>query len=598
MIGQSRSPSDAARWLPLCAALFVFVLAFVSPISYAGSDSHFTLLVSQALLEYQTFALDAYRDAAPAQFEAFAYQLLHNDGHVYYSYPIGTPIFAAPLVSLLNLLGYDMVNTAHNYLLQNLLSALLSALSFYFIYKIGRCYLSRRASLLITTISLLGSVLISAMATALWSLDFAVVLMLASLYLLARYDGGRDRAGAAYPLGALLFLAYLARPTAAIFIAGLLLYLFLRVRATLLKVVVTLVLLFTTFAALSWLQYQSFLPPYYSTSKWFGTAGAAPLTALLGLLVSPSRGLFIYSPFVLVVLFGGLLLLHHRPVPTLLWISYGWFFTHLFTVAGTAMWWGGYSFGPRLLADALPAVVMITILAWRGRFTLTPRWRHAGALVYLALGAWSIWVHSYQGLWNVHTVLWNARPSVDAYPAYLFDWEYPQFLASAESLHQRYYEHVSKALRQGNLELEPYPFGEPLIFEQDGQSAFFFGWWRAPDGLLWSETRRPRILFKVGDVNEGQSYHLKIEAHTLHPQEVTVRLNGALLGTLSLDGNPPQQLLPLEGQLLKASDINLLEFHVSNPSRPPLAPIRHLGPAIYLHNVGISLDALHIISSQ
>ncbi|MBN9391131.1 MAG: hypothetical protein J0I20_24090 [Chloroflexi bacterium] len=76
--------------------------------------------------------------------------------------------------------------------------------------------------------------------------------------------------------------------------------------------------------------------------------------ALVGLLVSPYRGIFLMSPFLLLAIPGlyfGLRNATYR-VETLvcLWSCLAfWLFN-----ASSAMWWGGFSFGPRYLIPCLP----------------------------------------------------------------------------------------------------------------------------------------------------------------------------------------------------------------------------------------------------
>ena len=95
-----------------------------------------------------------------------------------------------------------------------------------------------------------------------------------------------------------------------------------------------------------------------------GLVGRRRAGRLAGLLVSPSRGLFVYSP---VLLLGaprapG----QHAPLGRDAFLR-----TVAVGVVGTivmlgayAVWWGGHSFGPRLLTDALPAMVLGVVPMW------------------------------------------------------------------------------------------------------------------------------------------------------------------------------------------------------------------------------------------
>lgn len=167
---------------------------------------------------------------------------------------------------------------------------------------------------------------------------------------------------------------------------------------------------------------------------WFGhLLGAAPLLESLheavhatsgsfalgaegfaGLLVSPNRGVLIYSPVVLIALLG---------IPRA--IREGWRTPPRWVVLAALMqfllygsysvWWGGHTFGPRYMLDLLPLLVPaaafgIEMLRTRARVTLA-----AAVLVWSiaisALGAF----HYPEGRWNndpedvdrAHDRLWN-----------------------------------------------------------------------------------------------------------------------------------------------------------------------------------------------
>lgn len=114
--------------------------------------------------------------------------------------------------------------------------------------------------------------------------------------------------------------------------------------------------------------------------------GAEPWLALVGVLLSPGRGLFVYSPILLL----GLLALPrawrdaapHPLVRPLLLGTAGVIGVH----ALWAIWWGGHSFGYRLLTEALPTLLILTAAAWEW-FVDGRRLRMVGAA---ALLLWSV----------------------------------------------------------------------------------------------------------------------------------------------------------------------------------------------------------------
>lgn len=120
--------------------------------------------------------------------------------------------------------------------------------------------------------------------------------------------------------------------------------------------------------------------------------------AIEGLLFSPFRGLIFYSPVLLLALIGiGLALRdQQRRAATLVALT-GLGAIFLFT-ASSAMWWGGFSVGPRYLLPGLPllAVPFGAFVAWCNRQTFSLRiagWGLTAALA--AVSAILIWTTTF-----------------------------------------------------------------------------------------------------------------------------------------------------------------------------------------------------------
>jgi hypothetical protein len=156
-------------------------------------------------------------------------------------------------------------------------------------------------------------------------------------------------------------------------------------------------------------QFKTGAPQLWQTPLWLGAAG---------LLVSPSRGLLVYSPF-LAAAFAGAVLAWKDPryralrfltlaVPALWMPAFLWF-----------DWWGGWAYGYRPIVDSMPLLALLCLpaLEW---LLERPAWR---AAFVLAL-AWSVFV---QGLgafayapwgWNTKVIdAQGTRADIDQ-PAY------------------------------------------------------------------------------------------------------------------------------------------------------------------------------------
>jgi hypothetical protein len=147
-----------------------------------------------------------------------------------------------------------------------------------------------------------------------------------------------------------------------------------------------------------------------------GTLHGNVLAGLTGLLFSPSRGLLLYSPVLLFLL-----------PAAWLWRRGGWgrvpgvgvlfAAAHLLVHSAWPMWWGGDCFGPRLMAETLPALVLLLapVLGWLARVK-------PARVAFIALAAFSVFVQSV-GVFCYPMGDWYARPQlVDRRPDRLWDW--------------------------------------------------------------------------------------------------------------------------------------------------------------------------------
>jgi hypothetical protein len=178
------------------------------------------------------------------------------------------------------------------------------------------------------------------------------------------------------------------------------------------------------------------------------------ITAGYGLLLSPSRGLIVFSPFLVIAGIASLGILARKQWSPLSWLCFVWLVVHTLMLARPHRWYGGHCYGPRLFTEALPAVILLTFLAWRSFESLGKKTRRAFAISMSFLMLVSVFINTYQGVYNRHTTAWNTSPNIDSFPENLFDWRYPQFLASPAQLDARNEAHDLKIRLQRRRERE------------------------------------------------------------------------------------------------------------------------------------------------
>lgn len=153
-----------------------------------------------------------------------------------------------------------------------------------------------------------------------------------------------------------------------------------------------------------------------------GTFSAEPWYGAIGLLFSPSRGLLLFSPIVLIPLLGLPTVWRQRSDAGDRWWTAAALVQYV-CYASYSMWWGGHTYGPRYLIDALVPLVPAAAagMAW----VAARRWRQAAAVVALV---WSVAVAA-TGAFSYPNDRWNTAPAdVDRHHDRLWDWHDPQIV--------------------------------------------------------------------------------------------------------------------------------------------------------------------------
>lgn len=305
--------------------------------------------------------------------------LFRNHGHHYSGYPVGQALLLAPLYVPLVAAASPGDWTPDRAvlfarILEKLFAAALAAASVALFYLLARRLVGERAALPGACAFAFATPVWSIQSQALWQHTSGVLLLLGALLCLLH------KSGRALPLaGILAGLAIAVRPTNALLAGAVAVVLMARREPwTRLAAFLAVPALCTVLAAVYnlWIfgdprgGYALPLEPAF-------------LGALAGLLFSPSRGLLVYCPFLLAALAG-------IPAWRWSWVSaIGVLFCagHVLVVAVSPMWWGGHCWGPRLLAETIPFLVL---LAAFGYDRLRAR-RWAGA-VLAGLLLWSVFL--------------------------------------------------------------------------------------------------------------------------------------------------------------------------------------------------------------
>ncbi|MBI2467853.1 MAG: glycosyltransferase family 39 protein [Candidatus Rokubacteria bacterium] len=392
----------------------------------SGDTAGVRLLPAIIVLEHRLHLDSFFRGYPPSQEPPYWAQ--RANGHYRSSYPILPALLAVPVYALpVYLFGAE--SWAFVNLLSKASASLFAALSVLFVYLTIRRLTPDPPALRIAAVYAVGTSTWSIASQGLWGHGPAQLFLAAALYATLRADAD-PRVFHAVGLATGLMVA--TRPGTALMALALLAYVWHRDR----RAGCWSALLFATVAlAVVWHNLATFgsvgggyaeLHATHATRHGVEGAFASPLgQGLLGLLVSPSRGLLVYSPVLLFAFAGMLLALVARRPPFYGYLAAG-LLASLLMLGKYSVWWGGQSFGPRLPTDFLPALVVFLV-------PVLERLRGArlGQAAFASLFALSVAVQVVGAFYypSRRDVDWNTSPrDVDFAHERLWDWRDPQLL--------------------------------------------------------------------------------------------------------------------------------------------------------------------------
>lgn len=438
---------DVLRALAL--AVVTFCAYFASPIQKMG-DAEFTVLVSEQLLVYHSFALDAYFwPQQPTRFypgmrpgQRWPRQVQPNGarrselrgestGPLHYIYPHGSSILSLPFAAMARAVGVSSIGSNGQHdpegerAVHRFAAATLVAFVCVMLFLTARLLLSPRWSLAVAVAAGFGTQLWSTASRSLQSHTWDVVLLSIVCFLLLRRAEGRGRARPVL-LATLFAWAFFVRPTAIFTIAPLTAYVSYAERKRALPLLAAGAVWLALFVAYSRATFGTWLPDYYTRGSGFSLATLP--TGLLGQLVSPSRGLFVFVPLVLVVAYGLVAYrrgLRQRPLVGALCAAVA---LHLVMLASFRNWWGGHCYGPRFSTDLVPLFALLGVLGLRAKLDAPRGGRDRGELAAAVLALLVGVALNGAGALSEGGVRWNLQPvPIGEDPGRAFDWRRSQW---------------------------------------------------------------------------------------------------------------------------------------------------------------------------
>ncbi len=417
--------SRAAWALALfCGVLWVYGRVTV-PALDNRMDNELYVPASLSLLRDGDFDLSEFRDLHPLQHAR--YRMVRRDGRIYPNYPIGTPLLGAPVVAIGAWLTPGRSDPVERwYEIADFTADVFAALSVAVLFAIAlELGAGMDLGIALSLIFAFATPHLPTHAGGLWSHNLSTLLLLSASWL-AVAAAGRWGWLSALPLG----LAFVTRPTSILLAPWLGLLLLVRRPRQVPAWTAVLVAILAAFVAWSHGTFGSWLPPYYLEHLGKGSTGGW-LEATAGLLVSPNRGLLVFCPLFVFSLWGAWRAFRRRsPEDDLLLVAALFCASTWMLVASFEVWWGGGSYGPRLLAELFPFLTLLLFPVFSALPATGKRWRIAIVGALLVAGSWSAFA-AIRGATVDATRSWNRWPRrITNHPERVWDWSDLQILRS------------------------------------------------------------------------------------------------------------------------------------------------------------------------
>jgi len=437
--------------IAICAGLF-FAVWFSHALSrnWTSTDSRWTIPTALSILDHRSARLDQYAPLIE-QDKFYAIDCLKGStvirplhsltqcagGHLYNFYPIGVPVLAVPEVYIIRrfaaianavpwvsglvknpyrrrFLEGDLVDT--HPLVEVLIASFWIAMATVLTYLVARRMLNPIRSVAIALLFAFCTLAWSTASRALWQHGASMLLISVALWILV-CAAHRPRWLAV--AGFSLAFAIVVRPTNVVVFGAVLAYLLVTRSPGLSLFVAASAPVFVAFAAWSYSVYGFPVAPYYwphrPGSNSLGLSGNFPV-ALVGNLISPGRGLFVFVPVFLLTPIGAFQFSAYAAYVRLRPFLIAALIGHWLLISSFRDWWAGFSFGPRYFSDVTPLLVFLLM-------PLLAKRRAKGLLaVFVVLAVISLAIQ-YRGANRQAAFDWNRTPvSIDQNPQRVWNW--------------------------------------------------------------------------------------------------------------------------------------------------------------------------------
>ena len=319
--------------------------------------------------------------------------------------PVLSGVLATPVYLAAKMFGLPITTTSIAYL-GKLAATIYTALSVAFVFLILKELLSVKSAAFLAVVYAFGTCSWTISSQSLWQHGLSQLFLGIALYCLFKASDNSAFAGYA---GAFLSLATLARHLSGIIAIIMFIYVVYCYRSQIFRFILFSLPAAAFFFIYHWYYFGS---PVSFGSQWvFGKFDAPFFPAVLGLLFSPNRGLFIFSSFFLFSVVGAIKVWKEKNNKYGLLYRYiiAAVLIYILIVSKWFTWWGGHCYGYRMLVDITPLLMILLVPA----YNLISK-RKTLKLLFVVGVTLSILIQLMGALY--YSDYWNSKLKIDKYP--------------------------------------------------------------------------------------------------------------------------------------------------------------------------------------
>lgn len=415
--------------------LLFFIIYFIYNMNVrpiASGDTIPASLLPFSILENHNIYLDNfYSYWTNAHY--ITYFVAQAKGHYLSAYPIATPVLVTPLYVLpyllLKLCHYpiDMSNPGFNLIvsiMEKLTASFIATIAGIFVFLSLKELIDRKIAFIGTMVFAFATNTWTISSQALWQHGLVELLLAVSIYIVLLNEKRQSDINIIY-LGILSGLFVFNRPVESVLLVPILYYILNLRDRRIAYYFASMALFGGPFLLYNFYYFGSLFGGYNSLLSMF-SVNSDNLISLTGLLISPNRGLFVYTPILILSFFGYLKLLQieNKNIRNFLLIFGLSISIQILIYSSFKIWWAGWSYGPRFLTGVLPALAIFLSLQIKHYFDQRIQDKAAFFVLCLVgvLLTWSIFVQ-FIGAFYYPNGNWDGTPqSVDQYPERLWNW--------------------------------------------------------------------------------------------------------------------------------------------------------------------------------